>query len=803
MHWIDWLIVVVPLALVLMISLKAQKYVKGVSDFLTAGRVAGRYVVAVAGGEAAMGLISLVAILEMYYNSGLGFSFWSGLRVPISITVLLTGYCIYRYRESRAMTMGQFLEMRYSRKFRILAACLQSISGVINYGIFPAVGARFMIYFCDLPLEVNILGMMFPTFLLVMIAFLSIAVFIVCLGGQLTIMTTDCIQGILSYPLYAIIVIYILMNFSWTHDMAPALLDRPPGMSMLNPFDISKLRTFNLFYIVVGIFAMIFSRMAWSGSQGYNAAALNAHEQKMGAVMGVWRQGFSVMMMLLLALGGFTFLNSAKFANKAKACRTELIQKVVVDVAGDKEFANIRGEINNYLENGVASASIQSGINTVNSNSKNIKNKELMRDVVKQTIASQDIGKAQTFDAIYKQMRVPFALKTMLPVGITGVLCAICIFLLVSTDTTYMHSWGSIIVQDIILPIRGKPFTPRQQLRLLRIIITGVALFALLFSYFFAQIDFIMMFFAITGAIWLGGAGACIVGGLYWSRGTTAAAFSSLIAGSSLATGGIIMQKIWSPVIYPWLSSNGFLMPITKILEGASSPFEPYIMWRVSPDKFPISSQEMLFITMFVGVTLYIVVSLLTCKEHFNMDRLLHRGKYRTEGEEIVKEKLTFKTGFLKILGINSEYTKGDKVLAWSVFLYSMIWMFGSFVVICIWNAVSPWSNQWWANWFHIYSIIVPCIVGVITTVWFTIGGTLDLRRMFRRLAVKEDNILDDGRVIGHVSADDVALVEKVDHGTIKEAHVEEQMLEDVLKKENDKEDLENLKHQLGEDKKQ
>ena len=39
MHWIDWLIVAVPLVVVTWLGLRTQRYVKGVSDFLTAGRV--------------------------------------------------------------------------------------------------------------------------------------------------------------------------------------------------------------------------------------------------------------------------------------------------------------------------------------------------------------------------------------------------------------------------------------------------------------------------------------------------------------------------------------------------------------------------------------------------------------------------------------------------------------------------------------------------------------------------------------------------------------------------------------------
>ena len=251
---------------------------------------------------------------------------------------------------------------------------------------------------------------------------------------------------------------------------------------------------------------------------------------------------------------------------------------------------------------------------------------------------------SQTFGTIYNQMLVSVAIREMLPIGITGIFAALMIFLMVSTDTTYMHSWGTILVQDFVLPLRKKAFTPQQQINALRLSITGVCVFAFLFSFYFSQIDFILMFFAITGAIWAG-AGSVITFGLYWKRGTTAAAYTSLIAGAAIALAGIFAQQYWASFIYPMIEKNWSPEELNQILLTITKPFHPYVVWGnpngpLSATKFPINSTEIGFICNVVCISLYVLVSFCTCKEPFNMDRMLHRGIYNTDGnKENVTEK--------------------------------------------------------------------------------------------------------------------------------------------------------------------
>ncbi|MBE6374722.1 MAG: sodium:panthothenate symporter, partial [Lentisphaerae bacterium] len=185
MTWYNWLIVVLPFAGVLYMAFHMRKYIRGVPDFLAGGRICGRYLLSVGGMESALSVMALVSYIEVHYRTGFSTGFWSGLMTPISVVLSLTGFCTYRLRETKAMSMGQFLELRYSRSFRLFCAILRTSVEMMTNTIVPAISARFFIYLLGIPHYTEIFGFKIQTLALVILGVLILAMTILLSGGSL------------------------------------------------------------------------------------------------------------------------------------------------------------------------------------------------------------------------------------------------------------------------------------------------------------------------------------------------------------------------------------------------------------------------------------------------------------------------------------------------------------------------------------------------------------------------------------------------------------------------------------------
>ncbi len=549
MSWIDWTILFVPLAFVMYTAVWSKRYVKGVADFLSAGRVCGRYVISVADVANALAVITLVAFVEVQYKTGFALGFWGNLLTPLWVALGLTGYCTYRFRETRAMSLGQFLEMRYNRPLRIFAAALRSTSEILANMICPAVAARFFIYIFDLPLTVHVFGFAIPTFVLLIIVVLTLAISIICLGGTLALVITDTIQGLMCYPMMVIFTLFVLMTFSWNNEIIPVMNDRIAGESFLNPYDVSGLRDFNVFAMVVALVAAILNRASWIGA-GNTSAAFSAHEQKMAGILGTWRNGFTWIFYILVAITIITLLNHRNFSTEAKDVRTTISSKICGELVADKET---RQKITEKIS-ALPPVDHVIGKDAPLSQKENLDTPLL--ETVRATLCEKDEAhgnaKFQEFRTLYHQMMLPVTMRKILPVGLMGLFALLMVVMMISTDDSRIFRSSLTISQDVILPFIKRPLTPSEHIRMLRWVSIGVGVIFAFGSFFMAQLDYINLFISIVCSMWLGGAGPVMIFGLYSRFGTTAGAFASLITGMGFSLGGILVQRNWADVVYPY-----------------------------------------------------------------------------------------------------------------------------------------------------------------------------------------------------------------------------------------------------------
>ena len=789
MTWLSWMIVILPVLGVLFAAFYSKRYVKDVADYLACGRVAGRYVISVGDMAAGLSVISLVAACEANYQVGIAYHFWGAINTPISVLLALSGYCVYRFRQTRCLSIGQFLELRYSRSFRMVAASIRTIAEMITNAIGPAVAVRFFIYFLGIPHHFTILGMELPTYGIMVAVLLIIATAIIWPAGRISLLVTDSIQGMMSYPIFVIFVVFVLSKISWFNDVAPVMLDRAAGESFLNPKDIHNLRDFNMFAIFAGIVSNILNRAAWIGNDT-SGSARNPHEQKMASILGTWRNGFSYTMMSLIGLFLITYMLSNRYASEARDVRVRLSDKVAAEVVARPEIrakiaekvaaipvaSHVIGQDPPYSQkNNPDTPYLDAVLTTLRAEMPN--NDDSAAAEKGENVAKHENPNFvfQKFRSLYNQMMMPTLLGGLFSPLLMGLFTLLMVMLLISTDDSRIFNASSTIIQDIVVPIRRKEMSVFEHLTWLKGCTLSVTILFFVISLFFAQLDFINMFTTMMCALWLGASGPIMLGGLYTRFGTTFGAWCSLAFGSGTAFIGLLLQRNWADHVYPWIEGHGYVEAVGNAFVAVSKPFNPWIVWEMNPIKFPVNSIEISFIAMMLGIVGYLLGSLITYREPFNLDRLLHRGKYHPDGEQpVVVEKLSVGSFiYRRMIGITPEYTRGDRLIAWSVFLWSIVYGFGiMFCGVLIWNKFSPWPVQRWGVYYYITTIVASLLVGCVSTVWFMWGGFRDMVAMFRDLAARVANPLDDGRVVGHVSLADKEHFEEVEE-TVKEDETE------------------------------
>jgi SSS family solute:Na+ symporter len=140
---------------------------------------------------------------------------------------------------------------------------------------------------------------------------------------------------------------------------------------------------------------------------------------------------------------------------------------------------------------------------------------------------------------------MPKYLGLALPMGISGMLIAAMLAADMSTDSAYMLTWGSVIYNDVLAPLRRKQrWSQRMGLLVNRTIIVAISLFLLLYGLWYPLKGDLWTYLGVTATIYLSSMSVLLIACCYWKRANNWGAGAAIVVGAVLPISYLIAEQL-------------------------------------------------------------------------------------------------------------------------------------------------------------------------------------------------------------------------------------------------------------------
>jgi len=136
---------------------------------------------------------------------------------------------------------------------------------------------------------------------------------------------------------------------------------------------------------------------------------------------------------------------------------------------------------------------------------------------------------------------MPRFLSTAVPAGLMGILIAAMLAADMSTDSSYMLTWCSVIYNDIMAPLRKQPWSERKGLFWNRTIIALIGIFLLLYGLWYPLKGDLWTYLGVTGTIYLASISVLLIACCYWRKANSWGAVASIIVSAAIPVTYLVM----------------------------------------------------------------------------------------------------------------------------------------------------------------------------------------------------------------------------------------------------------------------
>ena len=139
---------------------------------------------------------------------------------------------------------------------------------------------------------------------------------------------------------------------------------------------------------------------------------------------------------------------------------------------------------------------------------------------------------------------MPVFLSQFVPVGLMGLLLAAMLAADMSSTSSYMITWGSVIYNDILAPFRKTQWSEKRGLLWNRVIVTLIGVFLLVFGLLYRLKGDAWTYLMVTGTIYLASISTLLIACCYWKRANNWGAAAAIIVGAVIPVTFLVIEQV-------------------------------------------------------------------------------------------------------------------------------------------------------------------------------------------------------------------------------------------------------------------
>ena len=140
-------------------------------------------------------------------------------------------------------------------------------------------------------------------------------------------------------------------------------------------------------------------------------------------------------------------------------------------------------------------------------------------------------------------LAMPNMIAQLMPIGLIGIVVASMLAADMSTNSSYLIAWSSVIYNDLLEPIHKNKWSSKKGLFYNRLLICCIGLFLLIYGLWYPLNNDLWVYMQVTGTIYLSSMTVLLIASCYFKNASTLGAGVSIIIGAVIPLSYLILQE--------------------------------------------------------------------------------------------------------------------------------------------------------------------------------------------------------------------------------------------------------------------